>query len=167
MKRAIFFIFALYITLHNPIFSEEDSGVSWNKKILWDQNLTEIVIKAPLNIKDSTLSSARMKSETWIKDNLTNIFFKNILDIDINSLENIGDVINRDPQIYYLLEALGESLNVEESKLTVNLEYIETKYSFPIYPDFLSLFYNQSEYKKIYKKLDHRKKWGTCKGSIS
>ena len=137
-------------------FSQESHNITWNKTIDWENNRVSIEIKSPLDINDSTLSSTRMKAENWIKDNLTNIFFNNILDIKIDSLHTVGETININPETYYKLDKLGENLALDYSRLTTNLEYLDSSYYFPIYPDFISVFYNQSQHKKLLKKLDHR-----------
>lgn len=147
-------IYLLLLLLTTQIFS--DNQTIWNKNIDWESNKIEIEIKTPLQIKDSTLSSERMRAENWIEDNLTIIFFKNILNIQVDSLMNVSEIINKDPDIYYLLDALGESITPEYNRLSTNLEYLDSKYSFPIYPDFISVFYKNSQHTKLIKKLDHR-----------
>ncbi len=137
------------------LFSNENSPISWDRNIDWERNKIEIEIKSSLNISDSTLSSTRLKAENRIHDNFTNIFFKNILTIPINSLESISSVINRKPEVYFLLDKLGESLTPEYSRLSLNLESLDSKYSFSIYPDLISVFYTQSQHTRVLKKLDH------------
>lgn len=154
MRRYLFILLTI-IAFYTAAQIDNSSNIHWEREIDWENNRVEINIRSGLNIKDSTLSSARMKSETWVDDNLTNIFFKNILNIPVDSLLNISEVINRNPEIYYQLDALSESLEPKYSRLTTNLEYLETKYSFPIYPDFLSIFYKNSQHRRVHKKLDH------------
>lgn len=147
-------IIILLLTVNISLFSTSDE-ILWNKSVDWENNRIELNVKSPLNIKHSTLSTARMKSETWIDDNLTNIFFKNILDIPVDSLNSVSMTINKNPDTYYLLDNLSESLEPDYSRLTTNLEYLETKYSFPIYPDFASVFYKSTTHREAVKNLDH------------
>lgn len=155
MKKIILIILITFLSL-NFIHSEENkTEVTWSKHINWETNSIEIKILSPMNSNNTTLAAKRIKAENWVEDNLTNIFFKNILDIPINSLNNVSEIINENPEIYYRLDALGEGLEPKDSILSTNLGYLESIYSFPIYPDFLSVFYNQSQHYKLLKKLDH------------
>ncbi|QEN03944.1 hypothetical protein EW093_04255 [Thiospirochaeta perfilievii] len=137
------------------LFSDIYNDVEWNKKVNWEDNNIEIRVKTPLDKSSGTLAAARIKSENWVHENQTNIFFKNILDVQINSLEDVSTIINRDPSIYYKLDELVEKVEPYQKNLTTNLEYLESIYLLPLYPDFVSVFYNQSQFVKIPKKLDH------------
>lgn len=137
-------------------FINGDENVSWKKNVDWDSNRINIIIKSPLSHSSSTLSSTRRKAENRIEDNKTNIFFKNILDIRINSLYSVSEIINDKPNIYYKLDKLAEVLEPVQTILSTNLEYLDSHYSFPIYPDFVSVFYDQSQHINKLKKLDHR-----------
>lgn len=136
-------------------FADEES-VTWKKNIDWENNRIEISIKSPLNQSSSTLASSRRKAENWIEDNKTNIFFKNILDIKINSLNSVSEIINTNPEIYYKLDLLAEKMTPDQTVLSTNLAYLDAHYSYPIYPDFVSVFYTGSQHIKKLKKLDHR-----------
>ncbi len=155
MKKIILTILITFLSI-NFIHSEDNkTEVTWRKTINWETNSIEIKIISPMNRNDTTLAAKRIKAENWVDDNLTNIFFKNILDIPINSLKNVSEIINDNPEIYYRLDALGEGLEAKDSILSTNLGYLESIYSFPIYPDFVSVFYKQSQHHKLLKKLDH------------
>lgn len=150
--KNIFLILQLLLLIQ--LFSSDNNFV-WNQNINWEENTIEIEIKSPLDITDSTLSTTRLKAENAIKDNFTNIFLKGVLSININSLENVSDVINREPGIYYKVDNLGESLTPIASNLSTNIEYLNVVYKYSIYPDLVQIFYSRSQNKKILKKLDH------------
>lgn len=137
------------------LYAEMKDDVTWEKSVNWANNNIEITVKTPLTSSGSTLAATRLKAENWIQENKTSIFFKNILDIQINSMDSISDIINRSPEIYYNLDNLGKTIEPIQKKLSTNLEYYESKYKFPIFPDFGSIFYNQSQHVKTLKKLDH------------
>ncbi len=146
----------LFIILNMSfLYAEMKDDVSWEKSVNWGSNNIEISIKTPLNNSGSTLAATRIKAENWINENQTNIFFKNIMDIQINSMDTVSEIINRTPEIYYKLDSLGEALEPVQKNLSTNLEYFESIYRFPIFPDFVSVFYNQSQHVKTLKKLDH------------
>lgn len=137
------------------LFSDIKDDVSWDKSVHWESNNIEIRIKTLLNNSGSTLAATRLKAENWINENQTNIFFKNIMDIQINSIDTVSEIINRTPEVYYKLDSLGEELETVQKNLSTNLEYFESIYRFPIFPDFVSVFYNQSQHVQTLKKLDH------------
>lgn len=143
----------LLIGISVKLFSMEN--LQWSQEILWEENLVKIEIKAPMDIRDSTLSSTRIDVENSITDNFTNIFLKGVLNIDINSLESVADVINREPGTYFKIDSLGESLKPTYSTLATNLEYLSMGYEYRLYPDLVEIFYSGSENQKVYKSLDH------------
>ncbi len=149
-------ILIVYLLLTSLLFSNtSDDTISWENSVNWESNYIELRIKKQLSKNSSTLASRRLKAENWIDENLTEIFFKNILYFKINSLYNISDIINQNPNIYYQLEELSERLTTTDNILSKNLEYLESVYKVPIYPDLLSIFYSQNEHLNLYKKLDH------------
>ncbi|MBN2619117.1 MAG: hypothetical protein JXR64_12460 [Spirochaetales bacterium] len=155
MKK-VFLLIIQVLTFSSLIFSESLDSITWEKNINWEDNNIEIIIKAPLTQNNSTLAATRRKAENLITDNKTNIFFKNILDLQINSRETLSEIIDKDPDIYFKLDRLGESLQPSNSILSTNLEYMSISYILNLYPDLISVFYTQSQYLKKYKKLDHR-----------
>lgn len=138
------------------LFAGIEESIIWDKSINWEANTIEIRVKTPLEKSESTLAATRIKAENRIQENITDIFFKNILDIKIDSLKNVSEIINSSPETYFKLEELGESLSPVQKQLSTNIEFLEALYRFPIYPDFVSLFYNRISYIELKKKLDHR-----------
>ena len=114
----------------------------------WEENNIEIKIRKSLINKNTTLASSRLKTENWIDDNKVNIFLKNVLDLQINSLENVSNIINVNPSIYYKLDNLAQNLDPYKKNLSTNLEYLEIIYKLPLYPDFVNVFYSQTQYLK-------------------
>lgn len=153
MKRVLFVYLSFFLVLSSI---NGDDNITWKKNIDWEKNRIEIIIKSPLSSEGSTLASTRRKAENWIEDNKTIIFFKNILDIKIDSLYSVSEIINIRPDTYYKLDKLAEALEPEQTILSINLEYLDSLYCFPIYPDFISIFYTQTQHLKKVKKLDHR-----------
>ncbi|MGL1893277.1 MAG: hypothetical protein OCD02_16700 [Spirochaetaceae bacterium] len=151
IKLSIILLFLNFIAFA----SEDPNAAIWNKTINWEKNRIDIHIKTPLKNSESTLAYKRLKAENWINDNLTDIFFKNILDIQINSLDTVSEIINKKPEIYFKLDNLGESIESKTNVLSTNLEYLDSVYSFSIYPDFVNVFYTNSNHNKVPKKLDH------------
>lgn len=148
---------SILLILINVFFlnAEITENMTWEKSVNWENNNIEIRIKTPLDHSDSTLASTRIKAEIIMNENQTNIFFKNILDLQINSIDSVSEIINKTPEIYYKLDSLGETLEAKQKNLSNNLDYLESVYSFPIYPNFVSIFYNQTTHVKTLKKLDH------------
>lgn len=152
MKKALLLIL-LFISISSVI---SENSVTWEKNVDWENNKIIIKVKSPLTLSGSTLASTRRKAENWINENKTNIFIKNILDIKINSLLNVSEIINSEPDIYYKLDQLAEKTNFSQTILSTNLEFLDSIYEYPIYPEFVSVFYSGSEHVKKLKKLDHR-----------
>jgi hypothetical protein len=142
----------LFLTLTTTLWGND---YIWEQKSNWDNNTIEFNIKAPFELKDSTLSATRMKMENKINDQFRDIFLKGMLEFNISSLENIGDYINRQPGIYYELDELRLKSKPIYSRLTTNLDFIEVGYSYRIYPDLVKIFYNKTQNVKLYKDLTH------------
>lgn len=155
MKKILLFTALTSFTLFLSFSLEHNLESTWEKTVDWEENKIQITINSPLSKENITLAAKRTKAERWINDNLTNIFFNNILDIPIDSRNKLSDIINSNPDTYYRLDLLGESLEVKDSVLSTNLEYLQADYSFNIYPDFVSVFYGHSQHNKLRKKLDH------------
>lgn len=159
MKRVLLLILLTLTTIY------ADSGISLESYIDWEENRVVLNIKSPLENRGSTLAATRRKAESYIEDNRISIFFSNILGVPVDSLSTVSDIINREPSIYFHLEDLAESMERTQSVLTTNLEYLDTSFQFPIYPDLISVFYTQSQHMKRLKKLDHRE-YGEFTGLI-
>lgn len=148
-----------------PFFLMANNSLTWERSINWEENSIVLNIKSPLETRGTTLSAARRRAERSIEDNRISIFFSNILNIPIDSLYSVSDIINREPAIYFHLENLAESMERTQSVLTTNLEYLDTTFQFPIYPDLVSVFYAQTQHLNRVKKLDHRE-YGEFTGMI-
>lgn len=155
----------LLILLFIPLFLKADESLTSESRVGWEENIVVLKIKSPLETRGTTLSAARRRAERNIEDNRISIFFSNILNIPIDSLNTVSDIINREPAIYFHLENLAENMERTQSVLTTNLEYLDTTLQFPIYPDLVSVFYAQSKHMNRVKKLDHRE-YGEFSGLI-